>query len=147
MKHSSVILKHGLNIRLKGQNLNISPKEKITPELRAYIRSNKVKIIEEIKNTVWEPKMQQLIDWFEANIKLLPTEPFVYHRGDYENLRCTIIWKTPESLYQELKREIAKGPAGHHAKDGIIVSILGVLHGLYAEEKCHSPPFYLIFLL
>ena len=84
MNLSNEILQHGLSIQLDGDVLKISPPEKITPE-SVNIRSNKARIIEEIRNTMWEPELLELIQWFETNIDLLPREP-VDHGGDYEGI-------------------------------------------------------------
>ncbi len=140
MNLSNEILQHGLSIQLDGDVLKISPPERITPEVREYIRSNKDRIIEEIRNSVWEPELLKLIQWFEVNIDLLPKEPFVYHRGDYENLKCTFIYKTPEASYCSLNQAIADGPGGEHVKDGTLKSILQALNRLFGEERSHSPP-------
>lgn len=49
MKTSSYLLNLGFEMRIHGDKLRVVPREKITPEIREYIRSNKAVLMEEVK--------------------------------------------------------------------------------------------------
>jgi hypothetical protein len=49
MRPSDYLKAHGLEIQIDGYQIHVSPKEKIAPETREYIRLNKMMILDEFK--------------------------------------------------------------------------------------------------
>lgn len=69
-----------------------------------------------------------LVEWFLEIRHILPTKPFCYWQGE----GCSIHWMTPAASYENLAREIERGPGGKWDEE--IRSILEQLHKLFGNK-------------
>lgn len=72
-----------------------------------------------------------LVEWFMSVKATLPTTRFTLWEGEYGS----VIWATPAASYENLAREIGKGPTGPYAEE--VRSILEQLHNKFGKE--HRP--------